>query len=352
MAGWTEGSPIGRTAKPVLEQRGGIWHYRFTVAHRRFRGTTGERDRGRAESILAAKWYEAHRKAHLPVASGPGVALDLPRCAALWLSQLPEGERNPQYLARVKLDTRYIIEHFKLPGDVSNDAWQSAMRAMHGEGLSWASLRHATITLRHLMRFAAKLRAIPVAPELTAPANKLVAKEQAPRRALSARERDQVIAAMRRNGDARAARIWTAMAYSGLRRGELARLTWRWIDAKAGLIRVPATASKAGALEAVPLHPAVLRALRAEGKRDPDQPIFGGFDLRKAWARALKRAKVDVHGLTPHHSARHTYGTVVAQLAKGDLSAVQAAGRWRSLAMVARYVHADVARARAAVRRL
>jgi len=225
-------------------------------------------------------------------------------------------------------------------------------------GLSWRSLQHATTTLRQLLRFCKRLGAIAAVPELRPPSNRLAAKEAAPRRALSEQERDKVLAALRNAGDERAARIWTAMAYSGLRRGELGKLTLRWLDAGAGAIRIPATAAKSGEEELVPLHPKARQAIRAEAAekgikpKNLDVPVFGGFDIRKAWKRALTAAKVDTHGLTAHHSARHTFGTLLAQRAHGDVTAVQAGGRWRSLAMVQRYVHADVARARAAMKRL
>jgi integrase len=190
-------------------------------------------------------------------------------------------------------------------------------------------------------------------PELNPPPNRLVNKEQAPRRALSDTERDRVLAAMRANGDARAARIWTVMAYAGLRRGEAARLTLRALDRHAGVLHV---FGKSGEHETVPLHPEVSRAVRAEaaanGVRDRDVPVFGGFDLRKAWKRAIRRARVDAFGTTAHHTARHTFGTIVAQLSRGDVTAVQSAMRHRSLAMTSRYVHADAARARAVVKKM
>jgi integrase len=66
---------------------------------------------------------------------------------------------------------------------------------------------------------------------------------------------------MRANGDARAARIWTVMAYAGLRRGEAARLTLRALDRHAGVLHV---FGKSGEHETVPLHPEVSRAVRAE----------------------------------------------------------------------------------------
>lgn len=250
---------------------------------------------------------------------------------------------------------------FRLAGDVTDDAWKAAMRVLHTggkgvPGLTWRSLQHATTTLRHLLDYCRQMGAIAGVPKIHAPKNKLVAKEQAPRRALTEKERDRVLLELRRVGADRQARIWTVMAYAGLRRTETAKLTLRWMDARAGIIQVPATASKSGEEEQVPLHAKVRQAIRAEAAanevKDNDTPVFGGFDMRKSFAAALIRAKVDKHGLTPHHSARHTFGTLLAQYSRGDVTAVQAGGRWRSLAMVQRYVHANAARARAAVRRL
>lgn len=357
MACCAPGGALPRPAKPALELRGHIWHYAFTFRGKRFRGTTGERDRGRAESYLAARWYEEHQKAHVPVAVGPGVGLDLRRLAGMWLAAL-EREHPQRYVARHRLDVRYLLGVFKLPTDATNDAWQAAMRDMNAEGLAWSSLRHATVTLRHLLRFCASLGALAVVPEIRPPTNKLVRRTEAKRSALSAGERDRVLAAMRKAGDHRAARIWQAMAYSGLRKGELARLTLRWMDTEAGILRIPAAAAKSGEEEMIPLHPKARQAIRAEAadrglaRNARDVPVFGGFDIRKAWKRALRRARIDVPGLTAHHSARHTFGTILAQISRGDVTAVQAGGRWRSLAMVQRYVHASAERARAAMKRM
>lgn len=274
--------------------------------------------------------------------------------AGMWLAQLERhaDERNPQFVKRHKLDVRYLLGVFRLPGDVTDTSWQGGMRKLHGEGLSWASLRHATVTLRGLLRFGASIGAIGAEPALHPPANRLVAKEAAPRRALSDGERDRVLRALRRISP-RAGRAWTAMAYSGLRRGELSRLALRDLDAGAGVLRVY---GKSGEHETVALHPEVRKAVLAEAAarhlKDRGAPVFGGFDLRKAWKKALAKSKVDAHGLTAHHTARHTFGTLVAQESRGDVPAVQAALRHRSLAMVQKYVHASAARARAAIRRL
>lgn len=345
-----------RSTEPKVRPRGGVFWYSFTFAGKRFRGSTGERDRGRAEGVLAAKWYEATRGApSAPI--GPLAGRDLASLSSLWLADLAaKTKERPRHAARHKLDLKYILLHFARASDVTDERWQEAMRALNADGLSWRSLQHATVTLRHVLRFAASVGAVTPEPAIRPPPNRLVARSSAPRRALTAAERDRVLRALRALGHDRAARIWTAMAYTGLRRGELAKLTLRWLDVGASVLRVPATAAKSGQEETIPLHSVALRAIRAEaharGVKDKDAPVFGGFDVRKAWRAALKRARVDAYGLTPHHSARHTFGTLIAQISKGDVTAVQAAGRWRSLAMVQRYVHSSAARARAAMRRL
>lgn len=350
---------MARNTEPKIKLRGSVYYYSFTVNGDRHRGSTGERLRGRAEGVLAAKWYEATRGTR-QVARGPVAGLDLQGLSSLWIDQLKTtaGEHGPQFVSRHKLDLRYISAHFAAASEVNNDAWQIAMRELHAKGLSWRSLQHATVTLRHLMRFAASVGAIPATPELRPPANRLVAKTAAARRSLTEAERDRVLKALSALGHDRAARIWTVMAYTGLRKSELAKLTLRWLDVAAEIVRVPATAAKSGEEETIPLLLPVRQAVRAEAAsrglkpKERDVPVFGGFDMRKSWKAALKRSKVDPHGLTPHHSARHTFGTLVAQLSGGDMTAVQAAGRWRSLAMVQRYVHASAARARAAMKKL
>jgi integrase len=326
----------------------------FTAAGQRERGSTGERDRGRAEAYLAARWFEAHRKARIPVATGPGARLDLKQIAALWLAQLEEraSERNPDYVNRHKLDVRYILGVFKLAQDATDDAWQAAMRKLHEDGLAWSSLRHATITLRHLLRFAASIGALPGAGPAPADESAHRARRGTAAGALGAGARPRVARDEGERRRPRAAHLdGDGVRRAAPRRGPptdaaLAR------PAREGAPRLrqerrarDRRAPPAGAA-------AVLAEAAARGVKDRGAPVFGGFDLRKAWKRALTRAKVDAHGLTAHHSARHTFGTLVAQESRGDVTAVQAALRHRSLAMSAKYVHASAARARAVIRRL
>jgi integrase len=119
------------------------------------------------------------------------------------------------------------------------------------------------------------------------------------------------------------------MHYTLLRRDEAWAITPAWIDSKAKLIRIPATDSKSGEVEEVALHP----------------------KAAKAFAFAMKKAKITKKGITPHHHARHSAATIAAGETQ-DTMALQALGRWRSLRMVVRYTHPKAERARTVIGKL
>ena len=168
-------------------------------------------------------------------------------------------------------------------------------------------------------------------------------------------ERDSFLAALIKLGYVRPHRIYVVMFWSALRRGEVGAMKLRWIDWKNEFIRIPATDSKSGAVEEIDLHPKVAAALKEElaerGSLKQDEPIFGTFDCKKAFRKAITEAKVDPYGLTAHHSARHTCATLAAE-STNDVMTIQAVGRWKSLQMAQRYTHPDGKRSRAALRRI
>jgi integrase len=56
---------VGRRPSPPRvyrdEAHGEVWQYSFTVAGRRYRGSTGERDREKAQAVAERLWLDAHR---------------------------------------------------------------------------------------------------------------------------------------------------------------------------------------------------------------------------------------------------------------------------------------------------
>jgi site-specific recombinase XerD len=75
------------------------------------------------------------------------------------------------------------------------------------------------------------------------------------------------------------------------------------------------------------------------------------INVRKAFAYAIKKAKITKAGITAHHHARHSAATIAAGETM-DVLALQALGRWRSLRMVERYTHPKAERARSVISKL
>ena len=125
---------------------------------------------------------------------------------------------------------------------------------------------------------------------------------------------------------------------TGLRQGELLRLTWSDIDWNAGILTVQET--KAGDKRRMPMNSivlGVLTSLRARCAAQPTDRVFPHGDryLRRAFERAVKAA-----GLTPFrfHDLRHTFASRLAMQGANDRT-LMALGGWKSPAMLSRYAH-------------
>ena len=88
------------------------------------------------------------------------------------------------------------------------------------------------------------------------------------RRALSTEELDRLIVVAeeqdRSNGDRWTPRavVYTFAALTGLRRGEMKKLTWRDVDLEQGILIVRAGVGKAKRDDAIPLHVDAARAIK------------------------------------------------------------------------------------------
>jgi integrase len=97
---------------------------------------------------------------------------------------------------------------------------------------------------------------------------------------------------------------------TGMRRGELFKLTWNDVDFKSNLIRVRATTTKTEKARAVGMTNRVreeLSALRDNAPKDDSGLVFGIKDtIKRAFATLLREAKIaDLH----FHDLRHTFVT-------------------------------------------
>jgi integrase len=145
------------------------------------------------------------------------------------------------------------------------------------------------------------------------------------------------------------------LLYTGARCGEALWLDWRNIDLDRRHVQFIDT--KNGESRGVPLHSRIVEMLRGvnnrEGyvftKRDgspyrllnEDDPndVSAGDRIKKGFAGAVRRA-----GLTDFHphDCRHTWATWHYQ-SNRDLGALQKLGGWKTLSMVLRYAHTNVA---------
>jgi integrase len=141
--------------------------------------------------------------------------------------------------------------------------------------------------------------------------------------------------------------------YTGARIGEALWLDWRDVDLGRAHVTFPKT--KNGEARGVPLHPRVVAALanlkRREGEvfRRPDGRPYdrprhlddtsAGTRITTAFHGASRRAGIeDFHP----HDCRHTFATW-HYVANRDLGALQRLGGWKSIRMVMRYAHVNVA---------
>jgi integrase len=105
-------------------------------------------------------------------------------------------------------------------------------------------------------------------------------------------------------------KIFFGLAYTGLRRHELAQLTWENLDPELGYVLVH---GKGGKLRRVPLHPKLIEVLEPL-RGDPNTSITNGSTrtLNRRLDALLRRADVD-GGNRPAHRFRKTVATSLTE---------------------------------------
>ena len=129
--------------------------------------------------------------------------------------------------------------------------------------------------------------------------------------------------------------------YTGMRRGELFKLTWADVDFERGfiLIRDP----KGGKSQSIPLNGEARRLL--EGHESTDSKyVFPGeqggqrVSARKATQRIRERAGLP-KDFRPLHGLRHTYASMLASSGKVDIYTLQKLMTHKTPVMTQRYAH-------------
>ncbi len=133
---------------------------------------------------------------------------------------------------------------------------------------------------------------------------------------------------------------------TGMRRGEILWLEWRWVDLGQGLICLEARHSKGRRRRSVPInnqaHEAFINRARFRSKHCPDSPwVFCDKagrriqDVKKGFAAACRKAGIGDFGI---HDMRHTCASWLV-MAGEPLANVHNLLGHRSISQTERYAH-------------
>jgi len=125
---------------------------------------------------------------------------------------------------------------------------------------------------------------------------------------------------------------------TGLRQGELLRLTWADIDWNVGVLTIHET--KAGERRRTPMNSTVVGLLSVLKTSITPEPVERVFPFDARYVRRLFEGAVKASGLSPFrfHDLRHTFASRLAMQGANDRT-LMALGGWKSPAMLARYAH-------------
>jgi len=279
----------------------------------------------------------------------------------------------------------HILPRWNAAEAVTSLAWEEAREELH-EAMSWSSVKRVGKHLRLLLRHAMAKGAIRSVPEIKSPPRELIAAEAKELEPFTRKERDRLLADMRRRGNLRALRCYEVMFFNLFRKSTVERIVPGWIDWTKRTIRVPASKAKNSKARTYGLHPRAEKAIKAQMKENevgaaasraekvavggthhpspagnPASPIFGKFDHSNVFWSACKRlglvrvnakGEVDRRGLTAHHVARRTAATLLVDAGVSTKDRM-AAGGWESIEAAERYdLGEQVERSRRALRKL
>jgi integrase len=347
----------------VYERDSEFFWVQARIHGKRWRASTevplGEQHRQAATEKAGALWLAECRRRGAPAEIEGDVSVEAMIDSYAETDLAARAKKRNERFLDVELGAlvKHVQGRFQAVRQITPEAWADAIDAMHGAGLTLRSIQRVTSSLRGLLEFCRKRGALKEAPELPYPSSEEVAVEAKERRAMTADERDRFLGVLARR-DRKACRIYTVMFYTLLRKSTVEKLCGRWLTKD--YLAIPASAHKSRKKHrGMYLHPKALAAIRAQraanGDLDPDKPIFGEFCYRVNLGNgdkrhegglfwdAVREAKIEPKGLTPHHVARHTGATLLAE-AGMPLIDLMAQGLWDSAQAASRYMHVSAER--------
>lgn len=320
----------------MLYRRGKIWHYDFTVAGRRHRGTTQQTVLARARMVEADLVIKARNR------------------------QLPPGTRKPpMFRAFAQEFTEYLEQGRLMPG--SRRYYRSGLRTLKTKALahmridqisdrvvettqfdrSGAHANCALRTLRRMLRLAREWNLLDRVPRI-----KLVRESRRTATLDAGAEKLALEALPQPWRD-----VFLMMCDSGMRNEEAVACRWEHIDFDRGLIFNPRV--KAPDTDGwVPLSERLKAALQARHKGQTEGWVFPSRQSKTGhlWPNLSRPfAKVrEACGLSRRlvpYSARHTFGTAMLEMT-GDVVFVGKLMGHRNPLTTQRYLHPSLHRAK------
>ncbi len=241
----------------------------------------------------------------------------------------------------------------KRPEDIRTKDITELKLVLAERGLKPATIKHAVVLLRMLMRFGVRegLCKMPDASELYFEVPQL---DNQKTEMLTAEQMNAFMLALDEEPDQNAAAFMRLALATGMRKGALMNLRWDDIDFEKNFITLRGEVAKKGKTEKIPLSNAAKNILQAVTNPLASEYVFPGKDggPRKDFKRVAQRVKKKAglpDDFRPLHGLRHAYASLLASSGKVDLYTLQKLLTHSSPQMTQRYAHlADEAMHRAA----
>ena len=229
-----------------------------------------------------------------------------------YASDLQKQGRATMYVYNVEHRTVKLMNEcgWVYPRDVTPDAFVAWRSHQDKAPKTLNEYRDAVVGLLKWMQRHGRLDANPLAGVTKVETR---GREVRKRRALSDEELRELVAVA--PPDRRA--VYLTAAFTGLRRGEIAKLTWNdvHLDGAGSSVRARASTTKNKQEAILPLHADVVEALQMiqPADADPDAPVFTAIPSVSRLRKDLDKAGIsykDSQGRqADFHSLRYTFGT-------------------------------------------
>lgn len=316
-----------------LHQREGspFWQYSFTLNGARFRGSTGETDRRKAEAVEAERRYEeANRRTH----KDPWRIRD---CFGAYWSEHAKFKRSSMFVFRKLEALSRLLGPDTMIADLTNANILDYRAKRRGEGLQPQSINRDFNCLKAALNHARVMHGQDVPPLAW---KRLRAKEPPNRIRFLSRDEFETLLAV---SDPELQRIIRFAVATGLRKDNVLSLVWSEVDLSSAMVTVTIKGDK---LHTVRLTPP-MRAMLTTGSARRGR-VFNTTNFRRRWDTAVKDAKLDDFRF---HDLRHTFASW-ARMAGADIADICEALGHSDISVTMRYAHIEPTEHRSAFDRV